>query len=205
VKTLATDALTAIEAGEVIVTGAARITPRDPLLDPILVWGGYGVITNDGDDYLPLGDRGFAQQNVGAIGSVAQGMTLTLSGVESAALSLLDVDEVRGASVTVYRLIFASDGKTLLDWHVFDRGRGDAVDTVETIGGAAAIQYAVESAARSLGRSLARQRSDSDQRLINANDGYFKNTGYAPEKMLYWGGKKPARGSTLSLHFGSVS
>jgi hypothetical protein len=36
-------------------------------------------------------------------------------------------------------------------------------------------------------------RSDSDQRLINPTDGYFKNTAYAGEKMLYWGGKKPTR------------
>jgi hypothetical protein len=67
------------------------------------------------------------------------------------------------------------------------------VDTVETIGGAAAIRASVESAARALGRSGARQRSDPDQRLINATDGYFKFTAYAAEKSLYWGGKKPSR------------
>lgn len=185
--------MTAIEAGEVIVTAAVQITPRDPLLDPARVWGGYGVIQIDGNDYLPLGDRGFAQQTSGVIGGVAQGITLTLSGVETAALALLDPDEVKGATVIIYRLIFASDGKTLLDAHLFDRGRGDALDTVETIGGGAALKYAVESAARGLGRSGERQRSDSDQRLISATDGYFKFTAYAAEKALYWGGKKPAR------------
>jgi hypothetical protein len=79
---------------------------------------------------------------------------------------------------------------------VFDRGRGDALDTVETIGGPAVVNLAVESAARGLGRSGARMRSDPDQRLINPDDGYFKNTAYAGEKMLYWGGKKP---SSLAL------
>lgn len=192
-KVIADAAMTAIEAGEALVTGAVEITPRDPLLDPIRVWGGYGVLQIDGDDYLPLGDRGFAQQTSGVIGGVAQSMTLVLSGIESAALSVLDPDEVKAASVIIYRLIFASDGKTLLDAHLFDRGRGDAVDTVETVGGSAAIKFMVESAARGLGRSGARQRSDADQRLINADDGYFKFTAYAAEKSLYWGGKKPAR------------
>ncbi len=192
-KTIATDAMTAITAGEAIVTGAVKITPRDPLLDPIFVWGGYGVITIDGDDYLPLGDRGLAQQTAGALGGVAQGMTLALSGVESAALALLDADEVKGASVVVYRLIFASDGKTLLDNHVFDRGRGDTIETDESVGGPSTINFAVESTARGLGRSGARMRADFDQRLINPDDGYFKATAYAAEKMLYWGGKKPAR------------
>jgi hypothetical protein len=106
---------------------------------------------------------------------------------------LLDADEVKGASVVLYRLIFASDGKTMLDAHVFDRGRIDTVETEEVIGGPAAINASVESAARGLGRSGARMRADSDQRLISATDGYFKFTGYAPEKMLYWGGKKPSR------------
>jgi hypothetical protein len=195
VKTIASGAMTAIEAGEAIVTGAAEITPRDAGT-VIRVWGGYGVITFGGHDYLPLGDKAFAQQTAGAIGGVAQGMTLVLSGVESAALSLLDADEVKGASVAIYRLIFASDGQTLLDAHIFDRGRGDALNTVETVGGSAAINYAVESAARSLGRSGARLRSDPDQRLISSTDGYFKNTAYAGEKSLYWGGKKPSRAGT---------
>lgn len=194
-KTLTDEAMAAIEAGEAIVMGAVQITPRDAAT-VIRLWGGYGVFQIDGDDYQPLGDRGLAQQTAGAVGGVAQGMNLTLSGVEPEALALLDPDEVKGASVVVYRLIFASDGKTLLDAHVFERGRGDALDTVETVGGTAVINYAVESAARGLGRSGARQRSDSDQRLINPDDGYFKNTGYAPEKMLYWGGKKPSRTGT---------
>lgn len=197
-KTLATAAKAAVVAGEAIVTGAVQITPRDGGT-PIRVWGGYGVFSIGGFDYQPLGDRGLAQQTSNAIGSVAQGMTLSLSGVEPAALALLDPAEVKGASVTIYRLIFASDGKTLLDAHIFDRGRGDALDTDETVGGTASINYAVESAARALGRSGARMRSDSDQRLINSNDGYFKNTAYAGEKMLYWGGKKPSRsGDVLS-------
>lgn len=186
-------AMEAIAAGAVIVAGAAKITPPPGMGDPIRVWSGFSILEIDGDDYLPLGDRAFAQQTSGALGGVAQGLQLVLSSIESAALALLEPDEVRQASVVVYRLIFKSDGKTLLATQVFDRGRGDALDSDETIGGPAAIRYAVESAARGLGRSLVRMRSDGDQRLVNAADGYFKNTAYAGEKMLYWGGKKPSR------------
>lgn len=192
-KIIAPAALAAIISGTAIVAGAVQITPRDPDLAVIRVWSGYGKLTIAAADYLPIGDRAFAQQTAGAVGGVAQGITLTLSGVERAALALLDPDEVRGASVVVYRLIFKGDGKTLLDAHVFDRGRGDTLDTVEKIGGPAAIRYMVESAARGLGRSLARMRSDSDQRLINSSDSYFSRAAYAGVKMLYWGGKKPAR------------
>jgi len=190
VKTISTAAMAAIEAGEAIVTGAAKITPRDGGM-PILLWGGYGTVTLDGDTYQGVGDRGIAQQTSGAIGGVAEGLTLGVSGIEAAALELLDADEVKGATVVLRRMIFAGDGKTLLDYAVWDRGRGDAISSDERIGGEAAITLAVESEARGLGRAGARQRADSDQRLISETDGYFKNTAYAGQKDLYWGGKKP--------------
>lgn len=197
-KALAPAALTAIEAGEAIVSGAVDIVPMVGGTT-IRVWGGYGVLTIGGHDYQPLGDRAMAQKTDGAIGGTAQGYALSLSGVESAALALLDASEVKGASVTIYRLIFGVDGKTLLDARVFDRGRGDALSVEETVGGEATINLAVESAARALGRSLARLRADFDQRLIGASDGYYKFTAYAAEKALYWGGKKPSlAGSSVS-------
>jgi hypothetical protein len=80
----------------------------------------------------------------------------------------------------------------LLGAYVFTRGRVDELRTIESIGGAAAIQVAVEGAARGLGRRGGRLRSDSDQRLVSANDGFFKHVSYAGQKTVYWGGKKPA-------------
>lgn len=164
--------------------------------DPIRVWGGHAPLEIDGELYQPIGDRGLAQQTAGAIGGFAQGLTLSLSGIEPHVLDLLDGDEIKGASAVLRRLIFASDGKTLLDAQVFDRGRVDTVESDEVIGGTATVNVAVETAARGLGSSGARQRSDSDQRLINPNDGYFKNTAFAGEKMLYWGGKRPRTGGS---------
>jgi hypothetical protein len=66
--------------------------------------------------YQGVGAHGLAQQTSGVIGGVAQGLTLTLSGIDPKALALLDPAEVKGALVTLYRLIFAVDAKTLLDW-----------------------------------------------------------------------------------------
>jgi hypothetical protein len=168
----------------------------EPVLvpDSLRVWGGYGPIEIGGNAFAGVGNSAIVQQTSGAIGGVAQGLTIGLSGIDPAALELLDDAAVyQGASVVIYRLIFASDGKTLLDAHVFDRGRLDGISSEEVIGAAAAITAAVESAARGLGRSGARMRSDSDQRLIDPSDGYFKSTAYAGEKMLYWGGKRPVR------------
>jgi hypothetical protein len=178
--------------------------------DPLRLWGGYGPLAIAGNDFAGVGDHAMAQQTAGAIGGVAQGMTLGLSGIETEVLALLDdAPQFRGAAVVIYRLIFAADGKTLLDAHVFDRGRLDTIDSDAVVGGEATISAAVESTARSLGRSLARLRSDSDQRLILLSDGYFDQTAYAWQKELYWGGKKPSRtasavGGTSSAGTGSA-
>lgn len=168
---------------------------------PVRIWGGYGNLDIDGDTYLGIGDRGLVQQTANAVGGSAQGLKLTLSSIEPNLLPLLDGDALKGADVTVRRLIFGSDGKAPpLDASVFDRGRVDAVLTTETIGGSATVEIDIESAARGLGHSGARQRSDSDQRLINSNDGYFRNAAYAAEKKLYWGGRKASRaGAVLTI------
>lgn len=193
-KTLSPAALAALEAGDAIVSGALEIA-----CDPVLrVWGGWGPITFDGRSFEPIGDRGLAQVLGGALGSGAQNITLTLSGIEPATLELLDASEISSAPSVLWRLIFDQTGNTLLDFEVWARGRLDTLETDEEIGGIAAIKAELETAAKGLGRRGARMRSDADQRLIDPADGFFKNVSYAGEKTLYWGGRRPTRaGSAL--------
>lgn len=187
-KSFSAAALDAIGRGDAIVSGAAAIyaTPA------IRLWGGYGTLAIDGETYDGLGDRGIAQVSGGSIGAAAQNVTLVLSGVEEKALDVLDAAEIKGAAAVIRRLIFDSSGKNLLGAHVFTRGRVDQVRVIETVGGAATIQVLIESAARGLGRRGGRMRTDADQRLVKADDGFFKNVAFAGERTLYWGGKRPA-------------
>lgn len=194
-KSFSDAAMAEIIAGTAIVSGAVEIlcTP------PVRVWGGYQPITIGGNPFDPIGDRGLVRASAGGIGGGAQTVDLMLSGIEPEVLELLDADEVRRAPAAVWRLIFKGDGKTLLDAHVFSRGRLDQLQISDTIGGLASIRALVETAARGLGRKGGRRRSDADQRLVKADDGFFKNVSFAAEKQLYWGGKKPARaGGALS-------
>lgn len=193
-KTFTTAAMAAIRAGTAIVSGAVEI-----LSDPVIrVWGGYGPLPIDGDEYQPIGDRGLAQVSGQSIGGSADGIALILSGVDAEALELLDAEEVRRAPVKLERLIFDGSGEHLLDHHVYSRGRLDPLTVRDTIGDTATIATSIESAARGLGRKGGRMRTDADQRLIKADDGFFKNTSYAGQKTLYWGGQRPATvGSAL--------
>lgn len=193
-KALAPAALAALEAGTAIVSGAVEIA-----CDPVLrVWGGWGAITFDGRTFEPVGDRGLVQVAGGALGDAAQNITLTLSGIDTETLALLEADGLSGAPAVLWRLIFDQTGNTLLDAHVWARGRLDTIERDEEIGGEAAITAQLETAAKGLGRRGARMRSDADQRLIDPADGFFKNVSFAAEKTLYWGGRRPSRaGSAL--------
>jgi hypothetical protein len=192
-KIIAPAALDALAAGQAIVTGAIEIV-SDP---PLRVWGGWSEIEFDGRTFEGVGDRGLVQVVGGALGDAAQNITLTLSGIEPETLALLDAAEVSGAPTILWRLIFDQTGNTLLDFNVWARGRLDTLQRQEEIGGTASITAQLETAAKGLGRRGARMRSDADQRLIDANDGFFKNVSYAGEKTLYWGGRRPARAGTV--------
>lgn len=187
-KTFTEAAMDAIERGDAVVAGAAFIG-CDP---PVRVWSGEGTLPIEGENFSGIGNRALAQVSGGSIGGAAQNLTLTLSGIDPEVLDDLDADELQGAPVAVWRLIFDSSGTQLLDAQVYARGRVDAVTTDETVGDVAAIMVAVEGAARGLGRRGSRWRSDADQRLIDPLDGGFRKISYAGEITLYWAGQRPA-------------
>lgn len=187
-------ALAALENGNAIVTGAVEIASSPP----VRVWGGHGSITFAGRTFDGVGDRGIARVAGGALGGAAQNITLSLSGIDPETLALMDAAEVKGAPTVLWRLIFDHSGTSLLDFHVWGRGRLDTLEQEDEIGGTAALTARLETAARGLGKRGGRMRSDADQRLIDPADGFFKNVSFAAEKQLYWGGRRPARaGSAL--------
>ncbi len=191
-KSISAPALQALADGTAIVVGAVEVA-SDP---PVRVWGGNGPIEIGGNAFDPIGDRSLVQVAGGALGSSAQGITLSLSGIEEHVLELLDADEVEQASATLWRLIFAGDGRTLLDAHVWARGRLDELVREDDVGGTSTLSASLETAARGLGRGGGRMRTDADQRLVKPNDGFFRKVAFAGELTLYWGGRKPANAAS---------
>jgi hypothetical protein len=196
-KSIAAAAREALADGTAIVIGAVKIEIHNAA--PVRLWGGNGPLTLPGEDqpFLPLADRSLVQAAGGALGGASQSITLALSGIDPESIQIDDSDEAEQAPTTLWRLIFAGDGVTLLDAHVWARGRLDQIVRDDEIGGTAMISASLETAARGLGRSGARMRSDADQRLIDPNDGFFKHVSYAGKKTLYWGGIKPANAGSV--------
>src|SRR3546814_11291135 len=100
------------------VVGAVEIA-ADPV---VRVWGGNGTITIGGHDFEGIGDRSLVQVAGGALGGAAQGITLTLSGIEAAVLELLDADEIAQAPATLWLCVFAGGGGPLPGADALARG-----------------------------------------------------------------------------------
>ena len=195
-KTFTAEAQAALESGRNNVAGAVEISLPQGV--KFRAWSGYGPLTIGDHVYVGLGDRALAQASAGALGDAAQGVTITLSGVDPEVAASVDLLELRDAPCVVRRLIFNGAGNALLDQHVFSRGRIDTAEVSETPGGEATITINVETAAKSLGRAGGRMRSFADEQLISPGGVGFQVVSYAGEKTLYWGGKIPARAGAVA-------
>jgi len=198
-KSIVQAAKDALADGSAIVAGAVEIAAVGGE-GPIRIWGGWGEVTIDGAVFTGIGDDSLVELSGGALGASSRATRLVLSAIDPETIDPDELDALGGATVTLWRLIFAGDGQTLLDATVWERGRLDQVtrddelpDAEEQKEGEATISAEIETAARSLGRRGARMRSDADQRLVDPQDGFFKHTSFAAQKMLYWGGLRPTR------------
>jgi hypothetical protein len=198
-KSISSAAIAAMQNGTAISVGAVRIGTSTPTC----VWGGYGSITlpsgpgGASETYDGIGDRGLVQVTGSALGTSEQNITLSLSGVEPDVLALWNASSVQGAVCQVWLLTFDGAGQTMLDAQIFAAGRLDTLPINDTIGGTATLTASVETAARGLGRSGQRMRTDADQRLISSGDNGFQAVSFAGNKTLYWGGQHPTSASTL--------
>lgn len=188
----------AILEGTAMSVGAVEVLTTP---EPFRVWGGHGELTFESMTFTGIGDRGLVSASAGAMGGAEQNVTLKISGVEPAALDLLDAPSARRAPTAVWRLIFDGSGTQCLSQPVFTRGRLDQLPVEETPGGTATISAVIEGAARGLGRSGGRMRSDADQRLIDPDDDGLKAVSFMAQTAIYWGGKLPQQAAQLGGGF----
>lgn len=186
-KAISPEGLAALENG-CVVAGAVYIACAP---EPVAAWGGYGDQIIDGVVFKGVGDRAMAQVSGGALGGTEQNVTLTLNGLDTEVMKLLDAGSLRDSAAVVWRLIFDASGTILHDALVFTRGRLDTLPLAATAGGEFSITALIEGAARGQGRAGARTRSDADQRLIDPTDAGMSVVSYAGQKTLYTGGRPP--------------
>lgn len=194
-KTLPTEALDALDGRELVQAGAVKFVFPDSTLR---MWSGYGDLTINGETYEGAGDKALIAPTSSSVGGANDGLSINVSGLDPVTAQLVEDTDYHQKPVTTYRLVFASDRKTLLGSAVYLRGRVDSIVVSETIGGDASLQVQVEGPRRDMNRRGSRIRSDTDQRALGGSgDAGLKHVGIAQRKTLSWG-NKPA--TTEAVH-----
>jgi len=195
-KTLPTEAVDALAGGELIIAAAMKFVFNDTYR----VWSGIGNVYIDGDaePYSGIDARALIMPLNSNVGGAADGISIEVSSLDPDVAQAIEDESYHQKPVVIYRLVFASDRRTLLGAGVFLRGRVDTVTISETIGGDASIQMAIEGPRRDMARSGARLRSDTDQRALGGSiDGALRHIGVTGRKTLSWGGKPTTAANSL--------
>jgi len=190
VKSFSPDALAALAAKQVVISGAAEFF----FGDTYRLWSGIGALDLPGvGTFDGIGARALIVPIRSEKGEGVDGVRLTLSRLEPKVAATINDEDYRQKPVVIRRLIFNADGNTLLDSDTYFRGRVNSITIRHVARGDCAIDVSVEGASLDMGRSNARVRSNSDQRTLGGStDGALKNVSVAGERTLAWG-QKPAR------------
>lgn len=200
------------DASTLAMLASGRAVKRD-LLQFFLVsgtygfWTGLGTLTYNGQDYVGAGQ-------LISIQPLAQGMDLSsiplvlkLNSIPNSNLTpdiLASIDaEDYHQKVAIFSTAYIDpDTRTVLSVERWFRGYIDKVEHQDQIGGGAALVCNLESKSRDHLKKGYRTRSDSDQRLINSNDGGFVYCATAGDQTVIWGRASGSVSQQVNNHSG---
>ena len=157
-------------------------------------WGAFDDAYNlsyDGDTYVGAAGRFTLQIPPGAADLSVRGLTVTFSGIDSAALAWVQDQSYHQRPMFAALAFIATSTPQVVAVKRWFTGFVDQVIWQERIDGQARIIVRCESASRELDRSGARTRSDADQRAMDPDDGFFKHTISAIAVDVEWGSNMP--------------
>lgn len=182
--------ISALESGRFAVRIMARF---DLTTGAVGIWNDTYDVSLGGVTYTALGPN----LQLAPISSRSQlgseQVELTASHVSPDVGSIIDGIDWAQQPATIFRA-FLDDAGAVLHAQTFFSGFLDHVTIADAADDTATVRMLIESNNRELSRANGRLRSDNDQRLIGANDGFFKHAvASAVDSEIYWGRKGPQK------------
>lgn len=183
-KTYSAPVLAAIASGQIAIVQFVHMAFSTPIALNMSTWDlPFGGVTYKGA--YGLGTISPVNDKPGEV----QGLTLMLFGDTSAiALALDDSDKVQGTALTIRTALIETVNYTVLDAPIDWSGELDTM-LISEDGQQCTIQVSAESRAVDLLRGNPSFYNDSEQRLIDPNDGSFLYVTDQVDKQVTW----PAR------------
>ena len=136
------------------------------------LWTGYGDISWDGKTWSGTGTLMTVSPIEETTSVQAPGVTITLSGIPSAILDLVDAENYQGRTCKLFFGFLNSSGVVIADPYEVFRGLIDVIGDSED-GTTATVIIRVENALVDLERPVERRYTPEDQKLVDATDTFF--------------------------------
>ncbi|MGU3494208.1 hypothetical protein ACLBXM_09215 [Xanthobacteraceae bacterium A53D] len=156
-------------------------------------WDGTDILEYGGITYVGAG-RLLSVDDVSSGTDGGDPLTLHLAAVPASGLSMdvlsqIEEHDYHQRPARVSTAAFGLDGSGLLGVSALYGGYIDVLSHEDTVGGAGEIVCSLESRSRDLTLTGYRINGDADQRLIAANDGFFRHAATAGDQTINWGAK----------------
>ncbi len=159
-------------------------------------FSGIGTIVFGDVTFHGAGTLFDIQRIGGSLDGAAVGLSVRLNGdaregLDATALASIETVPYQGRSFWLYRRYMQPETYAEIATELFFRGYIDTIDHNISEGGEAYLEAKIESRSLDLGRSGYRMRTDTDQRLLDANDGFFRNIGTVSKREIKWANQAP--------------
>ena len=151
------------------------------------IWDDIGDIVVSGVTYAGKANRFTVQPAPASYDAAARPAIVTLSGLDEAAVALIDASPWHQRPIVIERAIIATESPAVLHLATEFSGRLDKMLQREKVGESYQLQFHCESAAIENTRSGGRTRSDADQRTRDPDDGFFSFAASAVTTTIDWG------------------
>lgn len=152
----------------------------------LYLWTGRGSVTWNGQTWLGIGTLGSVSTIEEGSTIEARGVILTLSGIDSSALSNVLNEVQQGLPVTVYLALFDATPALIANPVIAFQGRMDQ-PTLDVDGASATIQINCESRLMDMNVPAMRRYTNEDQQRDAPNDQGLSFVNAIVERNLYWG------------------
>tara|TARA_R100000278_G_scaffold115010_1_gene93735 strand:+ start:651 stop:1208 length:558 start_codon:yes stop_codon:yes gene_type:complete len=153
----------------------------------VRLWTGYGTIQVDGNDFLSGGDILGVSGITETADVAANGITITLSGLDTALVASALTEDYQGRACNLYVGVLSDAGAVIADPIKAFSGRMDLM-TVEDNGATAQITITAEHRLIDLERSRVRRYTSQDQKLDFPDDRGLDFVAELQDKEVIWGG-----------------
>lgn len=150
------------------------------------LWSGYGTIEWRDLEWTGAGHLGTISPMTDTVDAVAEGVTLSLSGLSPDLTSAALAELRQGKPGVIWIGFFNSDGELVIDESATFAGRLD-VGTIEDSGDTATISIIYEGRLRDLERNRERRRTHEDQLQRYPGDMGLEYTAALIENQVPWG------------------